>query len=328
MGEKMKEREGLPFMLAFVATIVLGTAGNIIVLFAFISTAVKNKRFPPLDRVIVNKTFVNLLLCFYQGVPRMLTCYRGELLQETGCIILVYLSSSLRCISIWSVSNLSFLHLIQIRRPNCALVNYIRSHRSRYVNVTISALWLTSFIFYIPYTMDKIIRLSQENENGSARLPSYSPSCNSLASSSASDIVTYITVSLDLVAIVWVVVLNGLIIQLLCKHQRRVGVAGQVSNSGSKITLQATRILVSLLCIYVTCWISNDIVWIMMIANIPPGQAQNQTLKYTSSLISSLYYTASSYVLVFGHRNVKDVFHPFCKRLKQRKAAHFQDVEI
>ncbi|GCB68464.1 olfactory receptor class A-like protein 1 [Scyliorhinus torazame] len=323
----MLEREVIPFMLAFVTTIVLGTTGNIIVLFAFVSTAVKNKRFPPLDRVIVNKTFVNLLLCFYQGIPRMLTCYRVDLLNETGCIVLIYLSSSLRCISIWSVSNLSFLHLMQIKRPNCALVNYIRSHQSRYVNVTISALWLTSFIFYIPYTMDKIIRLSQEGENSSARfLPS--SSCSTLASSSASDIVTYISVSLDLLAIVWVVVLNVLIIQLLCKHQRRVGVAGQGLNSGSRATLQATRILVSLLCIYVTCWMSNDIVWIMLIASIKPEQAQDQILTYTSSLISSLYYTASSYVLVFGHRNVKDVFNPFCKRLKQRKATHFQDVEI
>ncbi|XP_078395879.1 olfactory receptor class A-like protein 1 [Cetorhinus maximus] len=323
----MIEREAIPFVLVFVATIVFGTTGNIIVLYAFISIAVKNKRFPPLDRVIVNKTFVNLLLCFYQGIPRMLTCYRVELLQETGCIILVYLSSSLRCISIWSVSNLSFLHLIQIKRPNCALVNYIRSHQSRYVNVTISALWLISFIFYIPYTMDKIIRLSQESENASAGYLS-SSSCNVLASSSASDIVTYISISMDLVAMVWVVVLNGLIIQLLCKHRRRVGAAGQGLNSGNKTTLQATRILVSLLCIYVTCWISNDIVWIMLITNIKPDQAKNQTLKYTSSLISSLYYTASSYVLVFGHRNVKDMFTPFCKHLKQRKATHFQDVEI
>ncbi|XP_038648992.1 taste receptor type 2 member 136-like [Scyliorhinus canicula] len=323
----MLEREVIPFMLAFVTTIVLGTTGNIIVLFAFVSTAVKNKRFPPLDRVIVNKTFVNLLLCFYQGIPRMLTCYRVDLLNEAGCIVLIYLSSSLRCISIWSVSNLSFLHLIQIKRPNCALVNYIRSHQSRYVNVTTSALWLTSFIFYIPYTMDKIIRLSQKGENSSATfLPS--SSCSVLASSSASDIVTYISFSLDLLALVWVVVLNGLIIQLLCKHQRRVGVAGQRLNSGSRATLQATRILVSLLCIYVTCWMSNDIVWIMLIASIKPEQAQDQILTYTSSLISSLYYTASSYVLVFGHRNVKDVFNPFCKRLKQRKAAHFQDVEI
>ncbi|XP_060689295.1 taste receptor type 2 member 136-like [Hemiscyllium ocellatum] len=323
----MVDGEGIPFMLLFVVTIVLGTMGNIIVLFAFISVAVKQKRFAPLDRVIVNKTFVNLLLCFYQGIPRMLTCYRVELLQETGCIILVYLNSSLRCISIWSVSNLSFLHLIKIKRPNWALVNSILSHQSRYVNVSISALWLTSFTFYIPYTMDKIIHLSQGQQNHSVwYLPS--ASCNGLASSSASDIVTYISVSLDLLAIVWVVVLNALIIQLLCKHQRRVGVAGQGLNPGNKTILQATRILVSLLCIYVTCWISNDIVWIMLIANVRPDQGQNQTLKYTSSLISSLYYTASSYVLVFGHRNVKDVFIPVCRRLKQRKAAHFQDVEI
>ncbi|XP_059821645.1 vomeronasal type-1 receptor 51-like [Hypanus sabinus] len=323
----MLEREEIPFMVVFVATILLGTTGNVIVLFAFISNAVKHRRFPPLDRVIVNKTFVNLLLCFYQGVPRVLMFYGVELFEETSCIILVYLSSSLRSISIWTVSNLSFLHLIKINRPRCALASYISSHQSGYVNVTISALWLTSFVFYIPYTLDKIIHLSQENESSPVKyIPS--SSCNGLSTSPASDIVTYISVSLDLIAILWVVVLNALIIQLLCKHQRRVAAAGQGLNSANKTPLQATRILVSLLCIYVACWISNDIVWIMLIARITPDQARSQTLKYTSSFLSSLYYSASSYVLVFGHRNVKEVFDPFCKRLKQRKTTHFQDVEI
>ncbi|XP_067899326.1 olfactory receptor class A-like protein 1 [Heterodontus francisci] len=323
----MTGAEGIFFMVVFVATLVLGTTGNIIVLFAFISNAVKHKCFPPLDRIIVNKTLVNLLLCFYQGIPRVLMCYGFAFLDETGCNILVYLSSSLRCISIWSVSNLSFLHLIKIRGPNCALVNYIRSHQSRYVNVTLSALWLTSFILYIPYAFDKIIRMSQENKNSSMKYVLRS-SCHGLTTSSASDIVTYISVSLDLLAIVWVVVLNALIIQLLCKHHRRVGAAGQGLNSGNKTPLQATKILISLLCIYVTCWISNDIVWIMLIAKIAPDRARSQTLKYTSGFLSSLYYSASSYVLVFGHRNVKDVFNPVCKRLKQRKTTHFQDVEI
>ncbi|XP_067838264.1 olfactory receptor class A-like protein 1 [Heptranchias perlo] len=322
----MIEEEDIPFIVVFVTTIALGTTGNIIVLFAFISNAVKHKLFPPLDRVIVNKTFVNLLLCFYQGIPRVLMFYGVELFEESGCIILVYLSSSLRSISIWSVSNLSFLHLIKIKRPNCPLANYIRSHQSRYANVTISALWATSFIFYIPYTLDKL-RVSQEDQNTSVRyLPS--SSCNGLSTSPASDIVTYISISLDLIAIVWVVVLNGLIIQLLWKHQRRVGAAGQGLNSGNKTPLQATKILASLLCIYVTCWISNDIVWIMLIAKIAPDQAQSQILKYTSSFLSSLYYSASSYVLVFGHRNVKDVFSTVCKRLKRRKTTHFEDVEI
>ncbi|XP_078265119.1 uncharacterized protein LOC144598694 [Rhinoraja longicauda] len=323
----MLDGEGIPFMMVFVATILLGTTGNVIVLFAFISNAVKHRRFPPLDRVIVNQTFVNLLLCFYQGVPRVLMFYGMELFEETVCIILVYLSSSLRSISIWTVSNLSFLHLIKINRPRCALASYISSHQSSYVNVTISALWLTSFIFYIPYTLDKIIHMSQENESNPVKyMPS--SSCNGLSTSSASDIVTYISVSLDIIAILWVVVLNGLIIQLLCKHHRRVAAAGQELNSANKLPLQATRILVSLLCIYVACWISNDIVWIMLIAKIAPGQDRSRTLKYTSSFLSSLYYSASSYVLVFGHRNVKDVFNPVCKRLKQRKTTQFQDVEI
>ncbi|XP_069778844.1 olfactory receptor class A-like protein 1 [Narcine bancroftii] len=323
----MMEGEQVPFMVVFVATILLGTTGNVIVLYAFISHAVKHRRFPPLDRVIVNKTFVNLLLCFYQGVPRVLMFYGVELFEETGCIILVYLSSSLRSISIWTVSNLSFLHLIKINRPRCALASYISSHQSSYVNLTISALWLTSFILYIPYTLDKIIHMSQENESSPVKYIT-SSSCNGLSSSSASDIVTYISVSLDLIAILWVVVLNVLILQLLCKHQRRVAAAGQGLNSANKIPLQATQILVSLLCIYVTCWISNDIVWIMLIAKIAPDSARSQNLRYTSSFVSSLYYSASSYVLVFGHRNVKDVFNPVCKRLKQRQITNFQDVDI
>uniref|UniRef100_UPI00398F6E73 olfactory receptor class A-like protein 1 n=1 Tax=Pristiophorus japonicus TaxID=55135 RepID=UPI00398F6E73 len=322
----MKE-EAIHFLVVFVTTTVLGTAGNVIVLFAFVSNAVKHKRFPPLDRVMVNKTLVNLLLCFYQGIPRVLMFYGVELFEETGCIILVYLSSSLRSISVWSVANLSVLHLVKIRRPNCALASYIRGHQSRYVNLTIGALWATSFAFYIPCTLDKIARISQRSGNHSTRyMPS--SSCSGLTASPASDVVADISVSLDLVAMISVVLLNGLVIQLLCKHQRRVGAAGQGLNSGSKSPLQATRILVSLLCIYVTCWISNDIVWVMQIAKIAPDQAQSQILTYTSSFISSLYYSASSYVLVFGHKNVKDVFSPVCKRLKQRKSTHFQDVEI
>ncbi|XP_061440885.1 olfactory receptor class A-like protein 1 [Rhineura floridana] len=288
----------------------IGMIGNLIVLFAFISNAIRHKALQPLDRIIVNMTLVNFLLCCYKTIPGLLVFSSAKVFGETGCRILLYTYHTLRLISIWSVENLSFLHLIKIRRPNHRWSKFIYRHQGQYVNSTLAGCWIVSILLQIPYLQYEKTAGRRGNKTIAFLATS---TCLRSTGSFAMKFTTYASVSLDLVFIMLVIVLNVFIIDLLCKHSRKVKAASSVSNSGwNKHTAQATKVLLSLLSIYVVCWISNDMVWIAIVSGYIKSSFENSVLNALYGILSSIYYSASSYVVVFGYRKVRECLMEAC----------------
>ncbi|XP_053556308.1 olfactory receptor class A-like protein 4 [Bombina bombina] len=282
---------------------LFGTLANLIILFVFISNAVKQKVFQPLDRIIVNMAFVNLLLCCYKEIPGLLVFFDSKVFGSVGCRILLYVYHTFRLVSIWSVENLSFLHLIKIRRPGLRWSKFIYRHQGQYVNWTLAVCWVISITLHMPYLLYKDQGAPQ---NKSSSLLVTSTNCISPSESMLLKLLTYATVTLDFVLIIIVILLNGFIIDLIFRHRRQVRDTTTIRQGWNKHTAQATKILLSLLSLYVICWISSDMVWIAIVSGIIQDDYENDMLSALYGILSSIYYSVSACIIVFGYRQVKD----------------------
>ncbi|KAK9398579.1 vomeronasal type-1 receptor 1 [Crotalus adamanteus] len=303
----------------------VGLIGNLIILFAFLTHAIRHKALQPLDRIIVNMGLVNFFLCCYKAIPGMLIFSSIKVFGEEGCRVLLYSYHTLRLISIWSVENLSFLHLIKIRRPNCRWTTFIHRHQARYVNGTLVGCWVVSVLMHIPYLQYNKTRL-QRNKTIAFLASS---TCLTTTDSFCIKFSTYTSISLDMVLILLVVVLNGFIIDLLWKHHRRIKASSSITGSRwNKHTAQATKVLLSLLSIYVVCWISNDVVWLMSVLGYQRNDLENNFLIALHRVISSIYYSASSYVVVFGYKKVRGYLAETCLFLRCRRTTRVRAVSL
>ncbi|XP_075044267.1 vomeronasal type-1 receptor 96-like [Mixophyes fleayi] len=280
---------------------LFGTVANLVLIFAFLSNAIKHKVFQALDRIIVNMAVVNLLLCCYKEIPGLLVFFNTKVFGPTGCRFLLYFYHTLRLVSIWSVENLSFLHLIKIRRPGHCWSKFIHRNQTQYVNWSLASCWAISITFHIPYLLYK--DLGARNKSN---IMMTSTNCIGPAQSKLMRVVTYATVTLDLILIVLVVLLNGFTIDLICRHRRQVRDIMTIRRGWNKHTAQATKILLSLLLLYVICWISSDAVWIAIVSGLMENDYESDMLSALYGILSSIYYSVSSCIMVCGYRQVKD----------------------
>uniref|UniRef100_A0A8C3IK62 Vomeronasal type-1 receptor n=1 Tax=Chrysemys picta bellii TaxID=8478 RepID=A0A8C3IK62_CHRPI len=261
-------------ILIYLAAFV-GMIGNLTVVFAFVSNAVRHRALLPLDRIIVNMALVNLLLCCYQVIPGLIFFVSAKAFGRLSCRILLYTYHTLRLISIWSVENLSFLHLIKIRRPNHRWSKFVYRHQGQYVNSVLVGCWIFTIVFHIPYLQHG--GTAEKKTNKTIEYLAIT-TCLSYTGTFIMKFTTYASVSLDLIFIVLVIALNGFTIDLLCKHRRKVRATWTTDSSWNKHTAQATKILLSLLSIYVVCWIANDMVWIAIISGLIESDFENSVL--------------------------------------------------
>ncbi|CAN2388352.1 receptor [Pristimantis euphronides] len=281
---------------------LFGTIANLVLIFAFVNNAFKNKVFQPLDKIIVNMAVVNLLLCCYKEIPGLLILLNIKVFGPDGCRFLLYFYHTLRLISIWSVENLSFLHLIKIRRPGQSWSKFIHRHQAQYVNWSLAGCWAISITFHMPYLLyPETLGL----RNKSSILMT-STNCIGPTQSVLLKVLTYATVSVDFLFIILVVVLNWFIIDLICRHRRQVRDTMTVRRGWNKHTAQAMKILLSLLLLYVICWLSSDVVWIAVVSGLMEDDYESDMLSSLYGFLSSIYYSVSSCIMVFGYRQVKD----------------------
>ncbi|KAM8939585.1 olfactory receptor class A-like protein 1 [Pelodytes ibericus] len=288
--------------LAVYFATLFGTVANLIIVFAFVSNAIKHKAFQPLDRVITNMAFVNLLLCCCRELPGLLVFLNANVFGSIGCRILLYFYHTLRLVSIWSVENLSLLHLIKIRRPGNRWAKFIHQYQGQYVNWSLAGCWTISIAFHVPYFLYKDPLDPFNNSNPLLT----STNCIGPTEIHSLKMLTYATVSLDFILIILVILLNGFTIDLLCRHRRQVRDSFTVRGGWNKHTAQATKILLSMLSLYVICWISSDMVWLAIVAGFIGNDYENDMLSALYGVLSSVYYSVSSCIMVFGYRQVKD----------------------
>ncbi|XP_075424129.1 olfactory receptor class A-like protein 1 [Ascaphus truei] len=302
---------------------LFGTVANLIILFAFVSNAIRHKVFQPLDRIIVNMALVNLLLCCYKEIPGILVFFHTKVFGTVGCRILLYFYHTLRLVSIWSVENLSFLHLIKIKRPGHNWSKFIHRHQGQYVNWTLAGCWAVSIAFHIPYLLYK----DPVGPRNKSNLLLTSTNCIGPSESMLLKVLTYATVSLDFLLIILVVLLNGFTIDLICRHRRQVRDTMTARRGWNKHTAQATKILLSLLSLYVICWISSDVVWIAIVSGLIQNDYENTMLSALYGILSSIYYSVSSCIMVFGYRQIKDYLAEAGCCCQGRKAASLPGIE-
>ncbi|PKU48482.1 ddrgk domain-containing protein 1 [Limosa lapponica baueri] len=200
------------------------------------------------------------------------------------------------------VENLSFLHLIKIHRPNHHWSKFIYRHQGQYVNTIFAACWIFSIIFQLPYLQ---YNTTAERISNETIVCLDASTCLSSPGSFIMKFTTYASVSLDLIFIILVIVLNGFITDLLWRQRRKIRAAYTTGSTWNKHTDQATKILVSLFSIYVVCWLSNDITWIVLVSGLPKHNFENSILRGLHGVLSCIYYSSSSYGIVFGYKKVR-----------------------
>ncbi|KAM9290532.1 vomeronasal type-1 receptor 105-like [Gastrophryne carolinensis] len=281
---------------------LLGTIANVVLIFVFVGNAIKSKVFRPLDRIIVNMAVVNLLLCLYKEIPGLLLLFNTKVFDPVSCKFLLYFYHTLRLISIWSVQNLSLLHLIKIRRPDLLWSKFIHRHQTQYVNWSLAGCWVFTIIYHIPY----LLYIDTADIRNRSNTLLTSTNCIRPLPNMQVRHLTYSTVSVDFLLIILVIILNYFTMDLICRHRRQVRDTAMLSHSWNKHTAQATKILLSLLSLYVICWISSDLVWLSIVCGLLEDGYTNDMLSALYGILSSIYYSVSSCIILFGYRQVKD----------------------
>lgn len=109
---------------------------------------------------------------------------------------------------------------------------------------------------------------------------------------------TYVSVSLDLIFITLAIILNGFIVNLLKRQERKM------QSAHLEHVAQAANIFLVLHFIYVVPWLCNDITWIGFILGLLNHSFENSILGGLAGVLSCIYYSFSSFVSVFGYRKV------------------------
>nr|XP_032808459.1 uncharacterized protein LOC116941455 [Petromyzon marinus] len=104
-----------------------------------------------------------------------------------------------------------------------------------------------------------------------------------------------------------IVTMNVLILKILWKHHEMVAARGWVHNANHMATLNAVKIVACLLITYIICWSINIIIRILLmrfgasLSAIPMADI--------ASVFSSLYYSFSPFIIIFGRSSIQKKIH-------------------
>ncbi|XP_069061961.1 olfactory receptor class A-like protein 1 [Pleurodeles waltl] len=287
-------------------TCLLGCFSNSLVVIAFCRNTAKQRFLANLDTVILNKASVNLLLCLTKDLSSLLHCFINNLLSDISCQICTYVIEVLRVLSLQSLILLSFLYYIKIRRANYKCCVFRLNCRSRFPSIFLGILWLSSLLIHLPYLGYKVH--VAEGEKMSKTVTSFIQFANCMFDSDEnSDFIglRFAVMAVDLCSMVGLILLSSSIVAFLWKHRWKVVPFQEnvlASRMWNRHTVQATKIILIFLFLYLLCWVSSYILWIIVWV-----QRYNSPLIQQAALaVPSIYYSTSSFALVFGCKRVRD----------------------
>uniref|UniRef100_S4S0U4 Vomeronasal type-1 receptor n=1 Tax=Petromyzon marinus TaxID=7757 RepID=S4S0U4_PETMA len=295
--------ENLAIVSVLIILILLGTIGNTCVLTVFLHIAVKNGELLPSDRSVINMSIVHLLASVFKNILYVFDFFKMHLLNNIGCRLLLYSINLFRTLSISFTLLLSLFQFNKLQNSTYPGINVISLKFEKSICLVSVLLWIISSAIFTPLLFfDDILTL-----NNSSGLLQFS-SC-SISPSGGYHLYFGIgtIILVDGFGAFAIVTMNVLILKILWKHHEMVAARGWVHNANHMATLNAVKIVACLLITYIICWSINIIIRILLmrfgasLSAIPMADI--------ASVFSSLYYSFSPFIIIFGRSSIQKKIH-------------------
>ncbi|XP_043928688.1 olfactory receptor class A-like protein 1 [Protopterus annectens] len=285
--------------VSFLLQTSLGIMGNVTILFAYARITQSGSKVMPVDLILAHLAFANMLILLTRGIPQTMTVFGLEnLLDDTGCKIIIFLYRIVRALSICLTSLMSLVQLITIA-PFTRIWASLKRKAARYVLHSFAALWLLNIAVCIAAPL-----LSTAPRNGT--VPKFTLNlgfCHVHFHNSLSYVINGIAVSgRDFIFVGLMIFSSAYIVLLLYRHSKQVqGIRSSKLNQKSTAEAKATQTVIMLVTLYVVFFGIDNIVWIYMltVSSVPPVIADMRVF------FSSSYASVSPFLIMKSNKKIK-----------------------
>ncbi|XP_043932198.1 olfactory receptor class A-like protein 1 [Protopterus annectens] len=152
--------------VGYIILIVIGIPGNLTILILFAHIRISTKKLLPIDLILTNLAFVNVITILSEAIPQCLTAFGlHRLFSDVECMIVIFSFFSTRGMSICITSLLSCYQLIIIF-PHSSKITIFKNNILKRVFQIISLLWCFNIFIYVwilPYSYSDAESFESEN---------------------------------------------------------------------------------------------------------------------------------------------------------------------
>ncbi|KAM9444272.1 olfactory receptor class A-like protein 1 [Clarias gariepinus] len=285
--------------VSFLLQTGLGILGNTSVLMAYTHIAYVESRLQPVDKILAHLAFSNLLQMLTRSVPQTMVIFGlHNMLDDSGCKVVIYTYRIHRALSICLTGMLSFFQAVTIAPSVGPLLTKLKSRLSQLVMPTFIGLWLLNMIICITFAFFSI-----SPRNGT--VPAFTLNL-SFCHIDFHDSLTYVVngaiISIRDFAFVSVMLASsGYILILLHKHSRQVRSIRR-TQQGTSMEMQAAKTVVMLVVLYSVFFGIDNVIWIYMltVAQVPSVVVDLRTF------FSTCYATFSPFLMISTNKKIKE----------------------
>ncbi|XP_053340014.1 olfactory receptor class A-like protein 1 [Clarias gariepinus] len=285
--------------VSFLLQTGLGILGNASVLMAYAHIAFIESHMQPVDRILAQLAFSNLLMLLTRGVPLTMFIFGlHNLVDDPGCKVLIYGFRLSRALSICLTSMLSVFQALTLAPSGGPHLTKLKSHLSQLVVPTFIGLWLLNMIICIAAPLFSIAP-----RNGT--VPPFTLNlgfCHVNFHDNLSYVVNGVVFSTrDFAFVAIMLVSSGYILILLHKHSRQVRSIRRVQQ-GTSMETRAAKTVVMLVVLYTVFFGIDNLIWIYMLTvDQVPGVVADMRVFFTSC-----YATFSPFLMISTNKKIKE----------------------
>ncbi|XP_066561790.1 olfactory receptor class A-like protein 1 [Amia ocellicauda] len=286
--------------VSFLLQTGLGILGNLLVLLVYAHIAYSDHRMQPVDVILCHLAFANLMLLLTRCVPQTMTVFGlQELLDDTGCKVVIYAYRIARALSVCITCMLSVFQSITITPPTSRW-GHLKLRVPQLLVPCFVALWLINMAVCIAAPF-----FSVAPRNGT--IPKFTLNlgfCHVNFRDNLSYVINGVAVSgRDFAFVALMLCSSGHILLLLHRHGKQVrGMRSSGRHSqGSPAETKAAKTVVTLVTLYVVFFGIDNIIWIYMLTmvQVPPVIGDMRVF------FSSCYASLSPFLLMSSNKKIK-----------------------
>ncbi|XP_043828106.1 vomeronasal type-1 receptor 3-like [Dromiciops gliroides] len=154
----------------YVLQIMIGILGNVLVLYLYSFHLITGYKTRPIDLIIINLTFSNILTILFRGVPWAIQLLQVKFfLDNIGCKTLIYLQRTSRSLTLCSNCFLSVFQTITISSCNIRWAE-LRIRAPKYIISCCILIWIFSQLLSVPLFSSVTGVKNNSNSNQSRNL--------------------------------------------------------------------------------------------------------------------------------------------------------------
>ncbi|KAM9408159.1 olfactory receptor class A-like protein 1 [Pholidichthys leucotaenia] len=302
--------------VSFLLQTGMGILGNTVVLAVYAQIICTEAKLLPVDMILCHLAFANLLLLLTRCIPQTMTVFGlRELLNDSGCKVVIYAYRIARALSVCITCMLSVFQAVTIA-PSGPRLSRLKPALPSLVLPTFVGLWLLNMAICIAAPF-----FSMAPRNGT--VPAFTLNlgfCHVDFRDNLSYVINGVFLSVrDFTFVALMVGSSGYILLLLHHHSHQV--RGLRRSHSGGVEARAAKTVVTLVILYVVFFGIDNVIWIYMltVAKVSPVVADMRVF------FSSCYAFLSPYFIISSNKKVKARI--VCAAEQDQQTADSQDTQ-